>query len=108
MFARTALTALVLFAYTVIDQPRCFGQAFSANLTGLVTDPAGAAVPGISIKVLNTATREEVSLRQGCVKGDIDGGIGGFIGARPDDPCAWCTWQGWNPCRLRRHSRTCG
>jgi hypothetical protein len=65
MFARTALTALVVFICIVIDQPRCFGQAFSANLTGLVTDPAGASVPGITIKVLNTATREERQTKAG-------------------------------------------
>ena len=64
MFART-LTALVLFAFTVMDQPRCFGQAFSANLTGLVTDPAGAAVPGITVKVTNTATNEERQTKAG-------------------------------------------
>jgi hypothetical protein len=65
MFARTTLTALVLFACTLIEQPRCFGQAFSANLTGLVTDPAGAAVPGITVKVINTATREERQTKAG-------------------------------------------
>src|ERR1700726_4994272 len=65
MSARTALTALVLFACASIQQPRCFGQAFSANLTGLVTDPAGSAVPGIIVKVTNTATREERQTKAG-------------------------------------------
>ncbi|MBI3678796.1 MAG: TonB-dependent receptor [Acidobacteria bacterium] len=35
------------------------GQVFTANLTGLVTDPAGAAIPGVAIKLANAATNEE-------------------------------------------------
>jgi ParB-like nuclease domain len=27
-------------------------------------------------------------------------------GAGKDGPCAWCTWQGGSPCRLRRHNRS--
>ncbi|MBM3736323.1 MAG: TonB-dependent receptor [Acidobacteria bacterium] len=34
------------------------GQIFTANLTGLVTDPTGGAVPGVTVKVTNTATNE--------------------------------------------------
>src|SRR5580704_6985991 len=61
MFAskRELLAIAVLIVFAAIEQPRCFGQAFTANLTGLVTDPAGAAVPGIRIKLINSATKEE-------------------------------------------------
>ncbi|MCC7342814.1 MAG: TonB-dependent receptor [Bryobacterales bacterium] len=37
----------------------CFGQAFTANFTGLVTDPGGAVIPGAQVKLRNTATNEE-------------------------------------------------
>lgn len=54
------VAALVLFSACVaFHQPRCFGQAFTANLTGVATDPGGAAIPGIAVKLLNTATKEE-------------------------------------------------
>jgi hypothetical protein len=33
--------------------PAVFPQAFTANLTGVVTDPAQAAVPDASVKLLN-------------------------------------------------------
>src|SRR5207248_2371450 len=36
----------------------CLGQTFTANLTGVVTDPAGADIPNVTIKVENVATRE--------------------------------------------------
>ena len=35
-----------------------FPQAFTANLTGLVTDPAQSAVPSAIVKVVNLSTRE--------------------------------------------------
>ena len=50
-----AFAALCLLA----AQPLCFGQAFTANLTGLVTDPAEAAVPGVNLKLVNTDTKED-------------------------------------------------
>jgi len=37
----------------------CFGQVFTANVTGLVTDPNQAAIPNAIIKIKNTATNEE-------------------------------------------------
>src|SRR4051794_18043591 len=36
----------------------CYGQAYSANLTGLVTDPNNAAIPGAAVKIRNTDTDE--------------------------------------------------
>ena len=38
-----------------------FAQASSARVSGLVTDPAGAAVPGASIKFRNTSTGAEAN-----------------------------------------------
>src|SRR5438445_41402 len=35
-----------------------FGQAFTATLTGAVTDPNGASVPGASVKAQNISTNE--------------------------------------------------
>jgi hypothetical protein len=46
-FATVALSALPLF-----------GQAFTANLTGLVTDASGSAIPSVSVKIKNVATNE--------------------------------------------------
>src|SRR5205823_4899202 len=37
----------------------CFSQVFTANVTGLITDPNDAAIPNATIKVKNTATNEE-------------------------------------------------
>jgi hypothetical protein len=50
--------------------------------------------------------RSMVSFWQGCVKGDIGAGIR-TIDATDERPLRWCTSRARNPCRLRRHSRTC-
>jgi hypothetical protein len=57
--ARGVFAIAFLTTWVAFEQPRCFGQAFTANLTGLVTDPAGAAVPGVNLKLANTETKEE-------------------------------------------------
>src|SRR5258708_8569992 len=36
-----------------------FGQTSTANLTGLISDPAGVAIPSAKIKLENVATREK-------------------------------------------------
>lgn len=36
-----------------------FSQTFTASLTGLITDPSGGAVAGVTVKLRNTATSEE-------------------------------------------------
>ncbi|MBI4905213.1 MAG: carboxypeptidase regulatory-like domain-containing protein [Acidobacteria bacterium] len=36
--------------------PTGFGQQTTATLTGFVTDPTGAAVPGVNVKAVNNAT----------------------------------------------------
>jgi hypothetical protein len=51
---RIAVTAVLLLA---AGRP-CFGQAFTANLTGVATDPAGSVIPGVVVKLKNTATNE--------------------------------------------------
>ena len=38
--------------------PRCFGQTFISSLSGVVTDPAGAAVPNVRIEIRNTSTND--------------------------------------------------
>ncbi len=37
----------------------CFGQAFTANLTGLITDPSSGVVPHAKVELANTATNEK-------------------------------------------------
>ena len=49
-----ALSLLVLLGATL-----GFGQLTTANLTGLVTDPGGAVIPGASVVLTNTDTGEE-------------------------------------------------
>jgi len=46
----------MLFATVLV--PVAFPQAFTANLTGLVTDPGQAAVPSASVRLLNRSTQE--------------------------------------------------
>jgi hypothetical protein len=46
------------FLVVLAAAPMCFGQAFTGSLTGLVTDPTGAAIPSATVKITNTATGE--------------------------------------------------
>src|SRR5215831_8593828 len=50
MFRKSGI-ALLLLCGTAL-----FAQEFRATLTGTVTDPSGAAVPGATVKATNTAT----------------------------------------------------
>ena len=43
----------------IIAATQCYSQVFTANVTGLVTDPNEAAIPAATIKIKNTATNEE-------------------------------------------------
>jgi hypothetical protein len=54
MVARFALRSLVCLTIAGI----CFAQEYRATLTGAITDPSGAAVPGASVKATNTATHQ--------------------------------------------------
>src|SRR5262249_1808242 len=55
------VTALPLFfvilATLALHRP-AFPQAFTANLTGVVTDPQNAVMPNVVVKLKNTATQE--------------------------------------------------
>lgn len=51
------LTAVVT-GLSIIAVTPCFGQAFTANLTGVLTDPNGARVPAAPLHLRNTATGE--------------------------------------------------
>ena len=37
----------------------CFGQAFTASLTGVFTDSSGAVIPGVRVQLINAATNEK-------------------------------------------------
>ena len=50
-----ATRALCVFT---ISAALCLGQTFTASLTGVVTDPKQAGIPGATVKVQNTATNE--------------------------------------------------
>ena len=39
--------------------PPCHSQTFTANLTGVVTDPAGGVIPNVAVKLENGATLEK-------------------------------------------------
>ncbi|MBI1791544.1 MAG: carboxypeptidase regulatory-like domain-containing protein [Acidobacteria bacterium] len=54
-----------LLSIAALGAVSCFGQAFTANLTGLVTDPNNAAVPGVTIKLKNVATNETRQAKSG-------------------------------------------
>jgi hypothetical protein len=43
----------------------CLGQSYTANLTGVVADPAGAAVPAAKLKLENVATHEKRETKTG-------------------------------------------
>ena len=49
------ISAFVLIAASM---PVAFAQTSTSNLTGLISDPAGAAIPGARLRLENAATRE--------------------------------------------------
>src|SRR6266508_4405548 len=51
----TRLALAVSLANTLAGRP-VFGQAFTASLTGTVTDPNGALVPGATVTTKSTST----------------------------------------------------
>src|SRR5436190_17439151 len=55
--AKNSMTILIVFAAWLTTTP-LFGQAFTATVTGTVTDPNGASIPGAHIKVQNLSTNE--------------------------------------------------
>ena len=51
---RYAILSAVLLASTCV--PHCFAQVRYGSLTGNVTDPASAAVPGVAVEATNLGT----------------------------------------------------
>jgi hypothetical protein len=56
------MTTLRILVFTVcllaLMTPQLFGQAFTATLAGVVTDPNDAAIPGATVKIRNQATND--------------------------------------------------
>ena len=50
------MLSYVLLAVLLAIPFSLHAQQYSGNITGTVTDPTGAAVPGATITVINTAT----------------------------------------------------
>jgi hypothetical protein len=54
--SRSAAAVALIAISTLWGSSRCFGQAFTANLTGLLTDPSGAVIPNATVTLTNSAT----------------------------------------------------
>ena len=67
------ITSRILGAVLVIvaSLPVGFSQTSTANVTGLISDPAGAAIPGVKVTIENVATHEK--------RATTSGGEGRFI-----------------------------
>lgn len=67
--SHTHLRVLTMLACVILlAASESWGQVNKSNLTGIVRDESGAAIPGVAIQVVNTgtgATRQEVSDRTG-------------------------------------------
>ncbi|MEX2261252.1 MAG: carboxypeptidase-like regulatory domain-containing protein, partial [Bryobacteraceae bacterium] len=55
---RKSMWVLCVLAAVVTVTPSAFGQAFTATLAGVVTDPNDAAIPGAIVKIRNQATND--------------------------------------------------
>src|SRR5689334_12459002 len=53
---RRSVCALLLISGSL---PVWFSQTSTANLTGLISDPAAIAIPGVKVKLENVATHEK-------------------------------------------------
>src|SRR5262245_31602012 len=56
MYSLRLVGALLLIA---LSPPVAFSQTSTANLTGLISDPAGVALPGAKVRLENVATHEK-------------------------------------------------
>ena len=54
---RARILSLLVLLVTAAVEP-VFPQAFTANLTGVITDPQNAVMPRVVVKLKNTATQE--------------------------------------------------
>src|SRR6476646_1541824 len=57
----------VVFSAVVWWTPACFGQAgaLSGEISGAVTDPSGAPIPGVTVTSTNTGTGFKQSVKTG-------------------------------------------
>lgn len=55
---RTTAVCAVFLSLSFLCVSLCTAQVFTANVSGIVTDPSGAAVPGVTIKLRNTSTND--------------------------------------------------
>ena len=58
MWSRRSIEAGTFWACLTISAGLCAAQVFTANLTGLITDPNQSAMPGVSVRIKNVATNE--------------------------------------------------
>ena len=63
-FTHSLMLALLGVFLMAVTQ-RSFGQDTNASLSGTVTDPSGAAIPGAKLTLTNEATGVSVQLRIG-------------------------------------------
>src|SRR6476620_9014289 len=63
-FFRGDLMKKLVFLIAVVCAA-AFAQTTSSRITGTITDPAGSAVPGASITVLNTVTGQSFTTSTG-------------------------------------------
>lgn len=54
----TLRLALLITCLLLLSVGTLFAQVFTASLTGVVTDPQGAVVPGVAVQVKNQATND--------------------------------------------------
>ena len=52
------ITLFAALASMLLLSAAAFGQGTTGNISGTVTDPNGAVVPGATVKVTNTATNQ--------------------------------------------------
>ena len=58
MWSRRSIEAGTFWGCLTISAGLCTAQVFTANLTGLVTDPNQSVMPGVSVRIKNVATNE--------------------------------------------------
>lgn len=59
------LSATFLPVALLMSASLCHGQAFTANLTGVLTDSSGAVIPGATVQLTNAATNDKRTTRSG-------------------------------------------
>jgi hypothetical protein len=57
------MAAVASLAIGVVSTPNVFGQATFGNISGTVTDPAGAAIPNAQVTITDTERGEVVQTK---------------------------------------------